>query len=426
MSLKFINTNIPPPTYSVQKGHTMSNAQYAFAVFSTYLLFPLFYLAVSTGNITPIIKIWKFIQSGFLDTLHQMKMYWTDVVYATLRLFGQYRFSTYTVVKNGREIFVSSSICFNIESDVSSVYYVDRAKYSVCKWIDRECRHYSIKHGEEPELTETHNDIYDFIIHKVDNQPYARIHRGDFSGRTHTLIDPHYRPFIKENQIAKTAEITICIPNNASDSGGELEPAAAKPETFLISLKRPYNFFLEKNEILDKKFLQWKLYNEYGRKDLADYIGTPFSKYTLNLPYDDGMNPYFTKEMPKILGTMATATTTPLPIYSLNDSHSVLIGNRYLVKVDSVLRCPVFGPNDSQVYDIDNILATFYDCSDTDGEDSSSEDSEDSENSEDSQSDGESREGGDIEGESREEEGSQENVLVNVEETEFEIIEGAK
>jgi hypothetical protein len=130
--------------------------------------------------------------------------------------------------------------------------------------------------------------------------------------------------------------------------------------------------------------------------------------------------------MPKILGTMATATTTPLPIYSLNDSHSVLIGNRYLVKVDSVLRCPVFGPNDSQVYDIDNILSTFYDCSDTDGEDSSSEDSEDSENSEDSQSDGDSSEGGDSEGESREEEGSQENVLVNVEETEFEIIEGAK
>ena len=422
MSSNFINTNIPPPTYAVDKGHTMSNAQYAFAVFSTYLLFPLFYLAVSTENITPLIKIWKFIQSGGLDTLHQMKMYWTDIVYATLRLFGQYRFSTYTVVKNGREIFVSSSICFNLQSDTSSVYYIDRAKYNVCKWIDRECRHYKAEHnGEEPELTETRNDIYDFIIHKVDNQPYARIHRGDFSGRTHTLVDPHYRPFIKEDQIAKTAEITICLPNNASEAGGELEPAAAKPETFLISLKRPYNFFLEKNEILDKKFLQWKLYNEYGRKDLADYIGTPFSKYTLNLPYDDGMNPYFTKEMPKILGTMAAASNPPLPIYALNDSHSVLIGNRYLVKVDSVLRCPVFGPNDSQVYDIDNILANFYDCSDGDDDSDSDSGSEcgESESSEDSS------DGDDSEGESCEE-GSQENVLVNAEETEFEIIEDAK
>jgi hypothetical protein len=285
------------------------------------------------------------------------------------------------------------------------VYYIDRAKYSVCKWIDRECKHYSDEHnGEEPELTETHNDIYDFIIHKVDNQSYARIHRGDFTGRTHTLIDLHYRPFIKETQIAKTAEIAICLPNNVSDAAGGEPEEAAKPETFLISLKHPYNFFLEKNEILDKKFLQWKLYNEYGRKDLADYIGMPFSKYTLNLPYDDGMNPYFTKEM-----------RTPLPIYELNDSHSVLIGNRYLVKVDSVLRCPVFGPNDSQVYDIDNILANFYDCSDSD--DSSSE-------GDDSSSEGDSSEGeGDssIEGEGQ---GSdQVNVIATLEDAEFEIIE---
>jgi hypothetical protein len=128
------------------------------------------------------------------------------------------------------------------------------------------------------------------------------------------------------------------------------------------------------------------------------------------------MNPYFTKEMP-----------TPLPIYELNDSHSVLIGNRYLVKVDSVLRCPVFGPNDSQVYDIDNILATFYDCSD--GEDS--QDSEDSESDGSSEGDGEGREG---DGEGREGDGSNEdsegsdqvNVLATVEDAEFEIIEDAK
>jgi hypothetical protein len=83
----------------------------------------------------------------------------------------------------------------------------------------------------------------------------------------------------------------------------------------------------------------------------------------------------------------------------LNDSHSMIVGNRYMIKVDSVLRCPVFESNKSQVYDIDNILTSFYDCSDSerdgdsDSEDSDSEDSDsdndgvgDSEDSEDSES----------------------------------------
>jgi hypothetical protein len=126
--------------------------------------------------------LWRYIQSGVFNTVHSIKEYSLDVVYAVLRLFGQYSFSTYTVVKDGREIYASSSMFFYYKSDICSVSRIDRAIYDVCKWIDRQCKQYRIaNNGEDPELTDKHNDIYDFIIHKVDKQPFVRIHRVDFS-----------------------------------------------------------------------------------------------------------------------------------------------------------------------------------------------------------------------------------------------------
>jgi hypothetical protein len=328
--------------------------------------------------------LWRYIQSGVFNTVHSIKEYSLDVVYAVLRLFGQYSFSTYTVVKDGREIYASSSMFFFYKSDICSVYRIDRAKYDVCKWIDRQCKQYRIaNNGEDPELTDTHNDIYDFIIHKVDKQPFVRIHRGDFSGRTHTLIHSHYRPFKKWYQLADKADITICLPS--SDGAGDA-PAPA-PETFTLSLKTPYDFFLEKNEILDKKFLQWKLIHDYGRTDLANYIRTPFSTYTVRLYYSDCMNKYFEFTHPKALAalnatTAAAAIATDAdaeprtPVYSLNDSHSIIIGSLYAIKVDSVLRCPVFESGESQVYDIDSMLTNYYDDSDSDSDNESDHDSE--------------------------------------------------
>jgi hypothetical protein len=290
--------------------------------------------------------LWNFIQSGIFNTVHAIKEFLTDVVYSTLRMFGQYTFSTYTVVKNGREIYTASSMCFYKKSDVKSVYRIDRAKYNICKWIDRQCKQYRLEnHGEKPELTETHNDIYDFIIHKVDNDSSLRIHRGDFSGRTHTLFTEHYRSYRKSNQVANQVEFTVCLPSSiANDETTNEEPT---PETFFISLKRPHDLLLEKNEILDKKFLQWKMYNEYGRADIANYIGQPFSKYSLTIFNEDDDK-----------------------LYSLNDSHSIVIGDRYIVKVDSVLRCPVIESNENHVYDIDATLTSYYDCSDSNSESS--------------------------------------------------------
>jgi hypothetical protein len=281
-----------------------------------------------------------FIQSGIFNFVSEVKEFFTDVVYNALRVFGRYTFSTYTVVKNGREIYTTSSMYFFYHTDEYSVYRIDRAKYNVCKWIDKQCELYRRQYnGSEPELTETHNDIYDFILHKVDDEPYTRIHRGDFSARTHTLFTEHYRKFPKSYQIAEKAEITIC--QSVADADW---PA---PETFTINLKTPHHFFLEKNEILDKAFLQWKLYSECGRKDVASYIGLPFSNYKVTMFYNDCMKTY----LPNLKNTN---------VYELNDSHSILIGSRYLVKVDSVLRCPVIESEEHQVFDIDIALSSYY------------------------------------------------------------------
>jgi len=387
----FINTHIPPPTFANKEYRAdITQTQIAFAFFSTYVLFPLLYIIVSTGNIQPIMAFFRFIKSGIFNTVHAINEFITDVMFATLRAFGQYTFSTYTVVKNGREIYTASSLCYYMHSNVDSVYRIDRAKYNVCKWIDRQCKQYSLDNsGEEPELTDTHNDIYDFILHKVDDQPFTRIHRGDFSGRTHTLMTQHYRPFKKWNQMASNATLNVCLPAK-SDSADD----TTKPETFSISLKWPCDFFLEKNEILDKKFLQWKMVSEHNRADIANYIGQPFSKYSLTLRYHDSMRKYFSvprqskaaealkeatskveaeaeaEAKPEPEANTATTTTTNEPaesvIYYINDSHSVLIGTRYVVKVDSILRCPVFESSESQVYDLDNMLASYYTCSDSD------------------------------------------------------------
>ena len=345
--------------------HTMSDIQLVFAHFSFYILFPLLYIIISTGNIAPIMLVWNYIQSGIFGTSSHIKQYLTDIVYATLRLFGQYTFSTYTVVRNGREIYTASSMCYFYQTDVKSVYRIDRAKYNVCKWIDKQCAIYSRQHnGDIPELTDTYNDIYDFILHKIDNEPYTRIHRGDFLGRTHTLSTSHYRKFPKSYEIAGTAEVMVCVPSSSNTNGAGTDAEAA-PEIFTINLKSPHHFFLEKNEFLDKKFLQWKLYNECGRSDVADYIGMPFSKYKVALCYSECIKNTTNKDNNSVA-------------YQLNDSHSILIGNKYIVKVDSVLRCPVLDSNECQVFDIDGILSSYYDCSDTadDSDDTETDDDE--------------------------------------------------
>jgi len=364
----------------------MTNAQLIFAYTSLYILFPLLYIIISTGNITPLMLIWQYMKSGIFNAVNRIKEFITDVTYFVLRVFGQYSFSTYTVVQNGREIYKSTSLFYYYPSNELTVYKIDRAKYNVCKWIDTQCKQYRHQNnGEEPEITESHNDIYDFILHKVENQPYTRIHRGNFTGRTHTLVSEHYRPFCKSYQLSGTAELTVTMPKYDNDikrtetnaetnaetkTETETETETeTKKETFMIELKKNNHFFVEKNQILDKKFLQWKLYNEFGRKDIANYIGMPFSNYSVNLYYNN---------LPSNLSLDATNNTVDTRNVALHitDSNFLLIGKRYAVKVDSVLRCPVYEENGKQVLDIDCVLSNCYSESETESNDDSDNDSD--------------------------------------------------
>lgn len=344
----------PSPTYTpppIITSYSITNEQFIYAYLSLYLLFPSLYIIVSS---TQFMLLWQYIISLMKSTMKTTNEYMNELYYTVLRIFGYYSFSTYTVVQNGREIYKASSLFYYFPSNKQNVYYIDRAKYNVCKWIDAQCELYRRQYnGEEPELTQTHNDIYDFILHKVDDQPYTRIHRGDFTGKTHTLITKNYRPFCKSRQFMDKTLITIHMPNT-NDNCESVKPT---PETFIINLKYPNNFFLEKNEILDKKFLQWKLYNEYGRKDVATYIGMPFSNYKVTMFYSDCMKEFFSNK-----------TDTEYPAYYITDGNSILIGKRYTVKVDNILRCPVFDSNEKQVFDIDGILSNYYDCSDSESD----------------------------------------------------------
>ena len=159
-----------------------------------------------------------------------------------------------------------------------------------------------------------------------------------------------------------------------SSTGGD--DGEITPLTFHINLKTPDHFFLEKNEVLDAKFLQWVLYQRYGRPDIAKYLRSPFYNYKLTMFYNESMKPYFNDQRSpssKVVSALfQTNTTEQQPAryvaYNLNDQQSVLIGHTYVVKVDSILRCPVFETGETRVYDIDNVLSSYYDCSDSESE----------------------------------------------------------
>lgn len=361
----------------------VSDVEHYFACFSLCVLFPLLYGMLISADRSIVMILYRFIRSGLFDTVSYIKEFMTNLYYIALRMFGQYTYSTYTVVRSGREIYSASSIYFYHKSDVDSVYRIDRAKYNVCKWIDKQCQLYRYNHHEEPEINETHNAIYDFILHKVDGQPYTRIHRGNFTGRTHTLITEHYRVYPKSRQIAETAELTVythsstveppmCSPYVSTGADGaetETDPCFM-PQKFTINLKWPQNFLLEKNEILDSKFLQWKLYNEFGKSDLANRLCSLFYNYKVTINYHDCMKDHF-NECESLAASKLNIEENMedrMRLYCLNGQQSVIIGNLYVVKVDSILRCPVIESGENQVFDIDKLLTSFYDCSDSESE----------------------------------------------------------
>jgi len=330
--------------------------------------------------------LWSFIQTGIFDAFQGVKQFLTNTVIYTMRVFGYYTFSTYTVVKDGRELFSSRSEYFHMKSTRDNIKRVDPAKYRICKWIDNECRIYrSVNNGELPKFTETHNDIYDFIVHTFDSETHARVHRGDFRISTHTSMYDNYRKFCKSYQFCDTVELRVSL----SDLN---EGSATATEVIFIDMKRPFNFYIEKNILLDKKFLRWYLYSQLGRKDLANYIGLPYSKYEVNMYYEDFMKDVGVTVKPnpseRLLSALALAgvagdeskeVSQRIRVFTVNDNQFILIGNRYMVKVDAILGCPVFESCDKDVLQIEDVLTNYYEdsvVSDTEDEDTDADDND--------------------------------------------------
>lgn len=365
-----------------------------FVLVMSYLILPMLYIILTTGNPNIIMLLWSFIQTGIFDALQGVKQFLTNTVIYTMRVFGYYTFSTYTVVKDGRELFSSRSDYFYMKSTRDNIKRIDPAKYRICKWIDNECRLYqSINNGEEPELTESHNDIYDFILHTFDSETHARIHRGDFRISTHTSLVNNYRKFCKSYQFCDTVELRVSVADlnegSHATATSTSTASASATEVIFIDMKRPFNFYIEKNVLLDKKFLRWYLYSQLGRKDLANYVGLPYSKYSLNMYYNDFMKDVGVTVKPNpserllsalagvagVAGdeTKAAAVSQRIRAFTVNDNQFILIGNRYMVKVDAILGCPVFESSDKDVLQIEDVLTNYYDDSvvgsDTDDED---------------------------------------------------------
>ena len=361
-----------------------------FALVMSYLILPILYIILTTGDFNTIMLLWSFIQTGIFDAFQCVKQFMTNTVIYTMRVFGYYTFSTYTVVKDGRELFSSRSEYFHMKSTRDNIKRVDPAKYRICKWIDNECRIYrSVNNGEEPELTESHNDIYDFILHTFDSETHARVHRGDFRISTHTSMYDNYRKFCKSYQFCDTVELRVSL----ADLNEGSPSISTATEVIFIDMKRPFNFYIEKNILLDKKFLRWYLYSQLGRKDLANYVGLPYSKYELNMYYKEFMKdvgvtvkPNPSERVLSALAGVAGDETHPVAVsqriraFTVNDNQFILIGNRYMVKVDAILGCPVFESGDKDVLQIEDVLTNYYEnsvVSDTDDEDDQDQDDQD-------------------------------------------------
>ena len=367
--------NIITPYYT-ETDFARDNAY--FTIFMLYVIFPMLYIIFTTGSLQTILLMFAYIQKGVFDAVHGVKQFLTNTMIYALRVFGYYTFSTYIVVKDGRELFSATSEYFFMKSTRENIKRTDQAKYRICKWIDNECRLYRQLHNdEEAELTETRNDIYDFIIHHCDNGKRTRIHRGDFRISTHTSFYDNYRIFCKTYQLSNTVELHISINNETT-------------EVILIDMKTPFQFYVEKNVILDRAFLRWYLYNKLGRKDLADFIGLPGSTYTVYVYYENFMSDNSELKSKQHLLDMlsekatdaadASAEAEKCRAVTLRDGQYIMMGSVYTIKVDPILHCPIFESSNQDVFHIDDILSKYYEnsvCSDTDSEDI--EDSEDNE-----------------------------------------------
>ena len=379
------NIEYPPYFQNSYTEYEIKHTEVICAISMVYVIFPLLYTAYITKNTGVMVSIWNIIHSGIFDTIKKVKQYLSDKVAYMLHYLGFRTFSTYTVVKNGRELFSAYSEYINVRTSRQNIKIVDMAKYKVCKWIDAQCNQYKSVHNESPEVCDAENDIYDFIIHSSPDYNQSRVHRGDFRISTHTQFSVNYRTFNKLDRIDGYAQLNLALPslkvnvNVTSDADYSTSSSADTVDTGevaaeVISIKDLDTFYVEKNELFDIPFLQWYFMNRLFRQDAADYIRRRRPSYEITL-YNNNRetrklseNVLLCKRGGGDIGEGGEenndATLETDYFMKFTNGQHIIVGNSYIMKVDTVLNCPIYDVNNKCVISIDDNIYDCYDDSD--------------------------------------------------------------
>jgi len=380
------SSNIEYPSY-FQNSYTeyeIKHAEIICAISMVYVIFPLLYTAYITNNVGVMFSIWNIIQSGIFDKIKKVKQYLSDKVAYMMHYLGYRTFSTYTVVKNGRELFTAYSEYINVRTTRQNIKFVDMAKYKVCKWIDAQYRQYESIHNEIPDVCDATNDIYDFIIHSSPDYKQSRVHRGDFRISTHTQFSVNYRTFSKLDHIDGYAQLNLALPSlrifvtSAEEYNNTADTDEVTAEVLPIHIKDLDTFYIEKNELFDIPFLQWYFMNRLFRQDTADYIKRRRPGYEITLYNND----YETRKLSENVllckrdgrwvmqgsgdeneNENENEEETDYFMKFTNGQH-IIVGNSYIMKVDTVLNCPIYDVNNKCVISIDEDINECYDDSD--------------------------------------------------------------
>lgn len=363
------NIEYPPYFQNSYSEYEIKQTEAICAISMVYVIFPLLYTAYITKNIGVMNSIWNIIHSGIFDTIKKVKQYLSNKVAYMMHYLGYRTFSTYTVVKNGRELFSAYSEYINVRTSRQNIKIVDMAKYKVCKWIDAQCNQYKSVHNESPEVCDAENDIYDFIIHSSPDYKQSRVHRGDFRISTHTQFSVNYRTFNKLDCIGEYAQLNLALPSDAEYSTSAADTDEVAAEVIPIHIKDLDTFYIEKNELFDIPFLQWYFMNRLFRQDAADYIRTGLPSYEITL-YNNNCetrnlseNVLLCKRGDSQENNDATLETDYFMKFT-NGQH-IIVGNSYIMKVDTVLNCPIYNVNNKCVISIDDNIYDCYDDSDS-------------------------------------------------------------
>jgi len=400
----------PPPVYSPYPEYIQNNyspyeiKQYEiyFAVSMIYVISPLLYIAFITRNFGIINSIWKIIHSGIFDSIETAKNYLSNKIIFIMRYFGYYSFSTYTVVKDGRELFSSYSEHINVKTARENIKQVDMAKYRMCKWIDAQCAQYrKLNNNCEPEVNDAKNEIYDFIIHSSLEYKQSRIHRGDFRISTHTQFLTNYRTYQKSFYIENYAELIVPKIEHTTESVSDSTSVESPPESssafeiIPVCIKCPSTFYIEKNELFDKAVLQWYLLNRICRPDVANYVGSNTATYEIILYHRDFIkysqnNNFlcvFTKNIKDESQTINDENTSTENtdvksdfFMKLTNGQHIMVGSDYIIKVDTLLNCPIYEINQKNIVSIDDDINEFCNQSEQSYTDNESEIDENADN----------------------------------------------